>query len=304
MSLLKSGVTTLLLTLVVAFSTTLQAAEKLKPFILAYSSDVAVAAESEVVKDKLTAAGFTVVGSYVPYPEATILIVTSDALKKAAAASKMGGYGAVQRVALTIVAGKTQVSYTNPTYMAFAYRMQGDLADVTKTLASALGNEQAFGAKEGLTEAELRKYHYMFGMEYFDDYSEHRLGKFDSQAEAVETVAANLAKGVAGVTQVYRVDIPGKDETIFGVALKGSGQHKIMDDTFIMSEIDFQPLRSTAHLPVEILVSDGVAYGLFYRFRIAMNFPDLAMMGDNSFMNIMESPAAAKEAMQAVAKAK
>ena len=74
-----------------------------------------------------------------------------------------------------------------------------------------------------------------------------------------------------------------------------------MDDKFIMSEIDFKPIRSTAHLPYEILVSGDEAEALHARFRIAINFPDLSMMGDNSFMNIMPSPDAIQEALTEVA---
>ncbi|MBP9656095.1 MAG: hypothetical protein KBE19_17080, partial [Rhodocyclaceae bacterium] len=54
---------------------------------------------------------------------------------------------------------------------------------------------------------------------------------------------------------------------------------------------------STAHLPYDILVSDNKVYALYARFRIAISFPDLAMMGANSFMNIMKSPEAIREAL-------
>ena len=70
-----------------------------------------------------------------------------------------------------------------------------------------------------------------------------------------------------------------------------------MDDTFIMTEIDFKDVRSTAHLPYEILVTGEEVEALHARFRIAINFPDLSMMGSNSFMNIMPSPDAIKEAL-------
>lgn len=70
-----------------------------------------------------------------------------------------------------------------------------------------------------------------------------------------------------------------------------------MDEDFIMSEIDFKPVRSTPHLPYEILVSGNRAYALYARFRIAINFPDLSMMGQHSFMNIMDSPHAIEGAL-------
>ena len=87
-------------------------------------------------------------------------------------------------------------------------------------------------------------------------------------------------------------------ETVFGVAMKGSGDNKYMDERFIMSEIDFRDLKSTAHLPYEVLVSDNKVYAQYARFRIAINFPDLSMMGDNSFMKIMETPDAIRDVLK------
>ncbi len=286
--------------LLLAVGAVAHAEEKMKPFVLAYKAGGDMATVVAEVKQKLTAGGFEVVGSYSPYDTATIVVVTNDELKQNAAKSEFGGYGAAQRVSVTNVGGELQVAYTNPTYMANAYRMAGDLANVSAELAKALGKQQEFGPAEGLTASQLRKYHYMFGMEYFDEPSTHAM--YPTHEKAVNAVAERLAKGVAGVTQVYRIDIPGKDETVFGVAMKAPNEKKkYMDDKYIMNEIDFKPLRSTAHLPYEILVSGRKVYSLYARFRIAIDFPDLSMMGANSFMNIMESPDAIKNALTAVA---
>jgi hypothetical protein len=288
----------------VAVSVTSQAAsEKYKPFVLAEVTTGDVATVQQQVEKKLTDAGFEVVGSYSPYKGAAVIAITNDALKQNAAASDFGGYGAAQRVSVTKVGDDIQVSYTNPTYMANAYRMKGDLAGVTAKLEKVLGKKQAFGAEEGMRAKKLRKYHYMFGMEYFDDVNMHELAEYPSYDEAVKTVAANLEKGVAGVNKVYRIDIPGKDETVFGVSRKkpAKGGDKYMDESYIMSIIDFKDIKSTAHLPYEILVSGNKVYHLYARFRIAIDFPDLSMMGDNSFMNIVESPEAIKKALTQVA---
>jgi hypothetical protein len=217
--------------------------------------------------------------------------VTSDALKQAAAKSKFGGYAAGQRVAITKVGPEVQVAYTNPTYMAHAYRMKGDLADVTQALVSALGKRQAYGAKEGLTPEEAREYHYMFGMEYFDEPS--LLAEYKSYDAAINAVEKALASNKGEVSKVARIDVPGKDESVFAVAL-----HKdCSSDKFIMGHIDFKPIRSTPHLPYEMLVSGNKVYALYARFRIAINFPDLSMMGDNSFFKIMCAPDAIEEAL-------
>jgi hypothetical protein len=268
----------------------------LKPFVLASKGEGTVVEKTAQVKTALTTAGFAIVGEYAPYDGADIIIVTNDELKQNAAASEFGGYGAIQRVAITEVGKEVQVSYTNPVYMANVYRMKGDLSGVAATLEKALGKVEEFGAK-GMTAKQARKYHYMFGMEYFNEPSV--LAEYDSYEEAVQAVDAKLSKNENGVSKIYRVDIPGKQESVFGVGLKGSDdKHKAMDDKFIMSEIDFRDVKSTAHLPYEVLVSGNKVYALYARFRIAINFPDLSMMGSHSFMNIMKAPEAIRIALQ------
>jgi hypothetical protein len=270
---------------------------KLKPFILASKGAGTVAEKTDQAKAALVAGGFTVVGDYSPYADAEILIVTNDELKKNAAASEHGGFGAVQRVAITKSGNEVQVSYTNPVYMANVYRMNGDLSGVAAKLASTLGKIEEFGSEKGLTASQARKYHYMFGMEYFDEPSV--LAEYPSYEEAVRSVDAKLSVNKNGVTKVYRVDIPGKKESVFGVALKAQTvADDYMDDRFIMSEIDFHVIRSTAHLPYEVLVSGNKVYALYARFRIAINFPDLSMMGSHSFMNIMKTPNAIRDVLQ------
>jgi len=267
----------------------------LKPFVLGSKGAGTVAEKTEQAKSALSAAGFSVVGNYSPYADATLLIVTNDEMKKNAAASEHGGFGVVQRVAITKVKDEVQVSYTSPVYMANAYRMKGDLSGVAGSLNSALGKVEEFGAARGMSAAAARKYHYMVGMEYFDEPS--LLAEYGSYEEAVKSVDEKLSANKNGVAKVFRVDVPGKQETLFGVSMKSDAQ-KYMDDQFIMKEIDFHDVKSTAHLPYEVLVSGNKVYALYARFRIAINFPDLSMMGKNSFMNIMKTPDAIRDALQ------
>ena len=274
-----------------------QAADEMKPFILASTTTGGVADKIDDVKSALSAQGFDVVGGYSPYPSAHIVVVTNSALKQAGASHERAGYVAAQRVSLTQVGEQVQLAYTNPVYMAAAYRVDADLSAVSDAFEEALGAEKEFGPDEGLTVKELGKYHYTFGMEYFDDPNE--LASYDSYNEAIAAVERNLAAHKGGATRVYRIDIPGSKQTVFGVSMVAASEkgNKYMDETFIMSEIDFKPVRSTGHLPYEILVTGSEVEALHARFRIAINFPDLSMMGANSFMNIMPSPDAIKEAL-------
>ncbi len=277
-----------------------QADALLKPFVLASKSAGTVAEKSAQVKTALQAGGFTLVGEYVPYPGVDILIVTSDELKKNAAAAEFGGYGAVQRISVAEAGSEVQVSYTNPVYMAAVYRMSNDLSGVASALSNSLGRLEEFGSARGMTAKQARKYHYMVGMEYFDE--PNVLAEYSSHEEAVAAVDAKLSANKNGISKVYRVDVPGGKESVFGVAMKGSGENKYMDEQFIMKEIDFQPLKAAAHLPYEVLVSGNKVYALYARFRIAINFPDLSMMGKNSFMNIMKTPEAIRLALEKTVK--
>lgn len=277
-------------------SMTAQAAAEMKPFILGSTASGDVNSKVDSVKKSLTDNGFEVVGEYSPYDTAHIIVVTNDAVKKLAASHDRGGYFAPVRVAITKVGDQVQVSYTNPPYMAAAYHVKGDTSSIKNALKKALGAVKEFGPENGLSADDLDGYHYTFGMEYFDE--PYDLASYDSQKDAVAAVEKGLAAHAGGTSKVYRIDIPGGKQTVFGVAMSsGSTGNKYMDDKFIMSEIDFKDVRSTAHLPYEILVTDGNVEALHARFRIAMDFPDLSMMGANSFMNIMPSPDAIKDAL-------
>ena len=268
---------------------------KLKPFILASKTNGDMAATVAQVKQKLTAAGFEVVGSYSPYDTATILVVTNDALKQDAAQTDFGAFGAAQRVTVTKAGGELQVAYTNPVYMANVYQMKGDLAPVAAALKSALGDQGEYGPDKGLTADDLRDYHYKWLMPYFSD--RLKLASYGSYDKAVQAVEAGLAAGKGGVSKVYRIDIPGKQTTVFGVHMTDD----CSGDKYIMDRIDFKPTKSTGHLPYEMVVKGDTVYALPAEFRIAISFPDLSMMGSNSFASIMCAPSAIQKALTAAA---
>lgn len=273
-----------------------QAAEEYKPFILASRGAGDMTAKVSEVKDALKGAGFTLVGDYEPYENAHIIIFTNDALKSIAAKSEYGGYAMAQRAAVTKVGNELQVSYINPIYMAHAYRLESDLANTADALAKALGKQEEFGSQKGLSERKLGKYHYTFGMEYFTD--PYELASYGSHSEAVKAVEKNLASNKVGVRQIYRLDVPGKEEVIFGVSMQaGADGDKYMDDKFQMGIVDFGELKGTPYLPYEVMVTGNRVVAMNMRFRMAVHYPDLKMMGDNSFMKLMPSPEAIRKAL-------
>ncbi|MCN4144317.1 MAG: hypothetical protein LC437_04390 [Thiohalomonas sp.] len=114
----------------------------------------------------------------------------------------------------------------------------------------------------------------------------------------MQKVKSALAAKKGGVSKVYQLEISGKKQTLIGVAMT----QDMSDDKTIMTEVDFKGIRSTAHLPYEMLVhEDGKVYALSAKFRIALSFPDLSMAGSHSFMGIMASPDAIKKALNQAA---
>ena len=274
-------------------------AAPLKPFTAAQIPTQKNLDEASLaVESAMTNGGFEKVGEYSPYPTTQILVFTNETLKDLATASEKGGFGAMLRVSVTDHEGAIQIAYTTPEYWYNAYHLQGDLTSVTEAITKALGKGQAFGPKNGLEPEELREYHYKFGMPYFSDTL--LLADHEDYQTALNTVEKGLQNKAGGVSKVYRIDLPDKEETVFGVAMT----QKVSSDVFIMKEVDFKEMRSSAHLPYEILVSKGKVYTLPAEFRIAISFPDLSMMGANSFMNIMSAPGDIADALKAVAKGK
>ncbi len=309
--ILKSALAAMLF-MIMAVS--VQAADMLKPYVLASSGAGDVAKVTDEVKAKLTGAGFEIVGSYSPFDGSNILVVTNDDLKKAAASSEHGGYLAPMRVTVTKQYGngkgaafnpadaQIQVAFTNPVYWAAAYRVSADVSAVKAKLAATLGSKEEYGSfydyKDGISADKLHGYHYTVMMEYFTDPSD--LGKHDSHDEAVKAVEAGLAAHAGGTSKVYRIDIPGKEETVFGVALtKGCS-----GDATTMKAVDMGPLHNTGYAPYEILVSGKNVEALYARFRIAIAYLGLPMMANptgGTFMNIMCAPGAIEDALMAAA---
>jgi hypothetical protein len=287
--------------LVISFFSLAQA-EVLKPFVLGKTPPGNMADVVEYTKVQLTDQGFTIIGSYMPYPNATVICASHPDLSAAAAKVKNGGFGAAQRVAVTETDGKLQISYVNPAYIGTAYGL-GKLESISDRLEAALGHEQDFGA-EGIKEEKLGpgKYHYKMLMPYFDDIDV--LNTYTDYATGVKTVEENLAAGKGGTVKVYRLDLPDKEVSVFGVGIpQGDGPDSGDKDTDkeIMDIIDFQQIHSTAYLPYELMIQGNQAIALRGRYRIAVYFPDTAMVGEHGFTKIMSAPGGIKNALEAVA---
>lgn len=296
MTQLRRLLTSLLLPVLLLVSSIATAEQPwLKPYNMASQTSGSLADVAKSTEAALSSGGFEVVGVYQPYAEATVISVTNDALKKAAAKTEFGGYGSVIRVAVTQSGDKVQVSYVNPAWMSASFKMESDLTSVGKQLAAALGGSTPYGAEDpGWKADQLDEFHFTVFMPYFDD--PYELAEHDSYAAAIKAVEAGLAAGKGGTAKVFRVDIPGKKQTLFGVSLsKDAG---IAGDEDIMKKIDLRDKKQTAHLPYSVLVSGGNVYALHAKFSIANAFPDLDM---STFFKISDAPDAIEEILTKVA---
>jgi hypothetical protein len=268
-----------------------------QPFVLASVNDAGLDEQTEATTSALEQAGFMVVGQYSPIENTNVIVVTSQNLMAVAALSEKGGYGAGQRVSVSLRDDKTEVAFVNPLYIQHAYRLEGDLQSVYDQLSQVLGNMETFGAKKKMTAKKLAKYHYMMAMQRFDDPSE--LGSFESHEAALAAVEKGLAVEGDALTQIYRIDIPGKDQSVFGVGMKATNdEEEDIDSTFQMSIVDFEGYSKVAYFPYEVLVSGKEVEALHMRFRMAVHFPDLSMMGEHGFTKLMSAPGATEDALE------
>lgn len=268
-----------------------------QPFVLASVSDTPLAAQTAATRNALEAAGFTVAGEYAPLDNANVIVVTNDDLLTIAAKTPRGGYAAAQRVSVAERDGKTEVAFVNPLYLQHAYRLTGDMQPVYDQLTSALGEVETFGTEKGLTAEKLVKYHYKIAMPYFDD--PYELGQFETHEAAVDAVEKGLARDGDGLTQVYRIAIPGTEQVLFGVGMKAVGEDDIdIDETHQLSVVDFEGHSKVAYFPYDVLVRGQDVEALNMKFRMAVHFPDLSMMGSHGFMKLISSPGAIDDALK------
>jgi len=267
-----------------------KAGQNLKPFVLASETSEKLPAVVDTVRKKLNSSGFEVVGEYDPYDKTHIMVATHPDLKKLVATDPNAIYLVGIRIGITEVGSSTQVAFSNPEFSRNAYRVKTNLKGMYDKLVSVLGKVKDFGSI-GIDSDKLHSYNYAFGMEYFTD--PVSLATYKSYAEATHAVNAALTEKRGGVAKVYEIAIPESSVSVFGVNMTDG----MSGDKAVMKTIDVGNPRHSAHLPYEMAVIDNHVYALHPRFRIAISFPDLKMVGENGFMKLMRTPEAIEKAL-------
>lgn len=274
-----------------------QADENLHAFYKA-TVEANITDTAQKVKDALETAGFAIIGEYSPEdkPSLKVIVFSSQALQEELARVKDRGLlAAALKVGLMEAGGKTTVSIVDPAYLFRAYLMKEFKAHeaplmkiddlVKQALQVAVKQDLTpFGGELGAKD--LEHYHYMIGMEYFND--PVWLKKFGSFEEGVEKIRKNLSDKKGGAAPVYEIIGQSAKTAVFGVALGNK-------DT---GEAHFLPIIGEDHLaalPYEIILVDNKATMLHGRFRIALHWPLLTM---GTFTKIMSTPGDIEETMK------
>ena len=280
--------------------------QNLKPYIVGFETKESIKIVQEKLLKELDANGLNVVGQYQPANDKNRWLIVFTAPELENSVKKIGGltgFASTLRIAITVENDKTIVSYTLPEYWGNAYfradydKVASNYAALKLHLETAMKasgdfSGKSFGSKLGITGKDLRKYHYMMAMPYFEDVVE--LGKFENYNAALACIDKNLKKGVPGVRMVARVSTPGKELTLYNFAVSGAkGESKFLPI------IDIGQPKQTAFLPYEVLVYGGRVLMLHGRFRIALSFPDLTM---GTFTKIMSTPGDIEDLLAQVVK--
>lgn len=293
-----------IITLISLLITTLTSlsAQQLKPYILGSKTSESITATKDILAAQLAANDIEVVGQYQPADDANrwVMVFTSPELKEAVKqVGGLTGFAATLRIGITVENGETLISYTNPSYWGNAYfradypKVSAKYQSLEKKLIKAMkasGNYVGtqFGSEDGLSASELRKYHYMMGMPYFDDTEE--LEVFTDHQSALNKIQASMFKGLTDLKLIYSVTIPGQDLVLYGFAIEGTdGESKFLPI------VDIGSPKHTAFLPYEVLVKGEEVHMLHGRYRIALSFPDLTM---GTFSKIMSTPGEIEEALE------
>lgn len=235
------------------------------------------------VEAKLTKAGFSVAGKYMPSGLAGygVLVVTDKSLLDVV--RKFGGTSIVGAPIRIGVKADGSVSYVNLDYWLRAYfRKQFPQAEkavkvVQVKLGKALGAGKPFGGD--VDRKDLADYQYMFGMEGFES-DKNVLMEHLTFEDAVKSIQDNLARGVAKTSKVYEIIMPDKKIAVFGVAMNDPKEGEGWWAKTVGTE-------NIAALPYEIYVVGNKPGHLFARFRIALGWPAVGM---GNFMRIVEAP--------------
>jgi hypothetical protein len=274
-------------------------AEELSPFVDCGYVQGNIKTVKEQVESKLKESGFTVTGSYKVENKDKFCVITftnTDLQNICLKVEERGILAANLRIGLIAEAGKVHITALNPKYLFVGY-LRGEYYTHKSSLVKVENNVEAvlksfnrqlkyFGGK--IAEGDLKKYHYMMGMPYFDD--PVTLKEFNSFEKAVSTIENNLLAKKSNTQLVYKLVYTDLKRAVFGVALYNKE----------MGEEHFLPIIGETHIaamPYEIVVMGNKATMLHGRFWFAFYWPELSM---SEFTKIMSTPGDVEDMLESL----
>jgi hypothetical protein len=232
--------------------------------------------EITAVRTKLEAAGFEIVGTYALTDKSETLIITNEALKRAA--NRPGrGFAAILRV--LIDKEHNRVAVTNPVYFGKAFLQDAynhTLAlRLTQALASALG--ALTPSPDTYDYDALDSFRFMVSLPQYKDV--YHL----AEGETASLVAA-LDDYLKGKFVVFKLSV-GEGRTLVGIDLTDRTKQFV----------NVLGTQNAEILPYTILIEDGNATALEAKYYIAISYPLLTMA---EFMDIVSVPGAIEEELE------
>ena len=192
----------LFLSLALFVAETVSAEEGLQTYLFFGNSGQTIEDTNESISTALSVSGFEVLGQYSPAEslERSVIVVSHPELLAALSDMRPSvGFFSAIRIGLISFNGNTLISLQNPEYWGNAY-LQDEYSKaeavinnlsskISKTIqaeftAASLGS--GYGSSQEFTQEDLREYHYMFGMPYFED--NLLIGEFESYQQAVAAI--------------------------------------------------------------------------------------------------------------------
>lgn len=275
------------------------AQEQISSYYQVASLTTTIEDASTMVSGALESKGFNIIGQYAPEGNNDLYVIAftrNDLQQTTLKVEERGALASVLKIGFVLKDGKINVSVLNPEYLFMGYlrseyaihkKALEKINDDVFTAMTQVGNEKVpFGGS--LEPDKLMKYHFMFGMPYFDD--PVSLNEFESFEAGVNKIRAKLSTGKGNTKKIYEVIHIDKKVAIFGIALLDPEE----------GEGHFLPIIGEDHIaamPFEIIVQGTEATMLHGRFRFAMHWPELTM---GTFAKIMSSPGDVKDALKAL----
>lgn len=294
-TLIKLALFTILAVSVIAVS----AQDELNPYFKVGTLSATVDGAGSQAEAALKELGFEILGSYNPGGNNQLKVIAytrKDLQDVCLKVKDRGVLASILKVGIKQNGQQADVSMLNPTYLFYAYlREETDnhIAELNRISADArkamenLGSDfTGFGGSEEADD--LKDYHYMAFMPYFDDPVD--LKTFDSFEKGVATIKKNLAARKGNTLQVFELVLADKKMAVFGVGLLDAED----------GEAKFLPIigeDNLAAMPYEIVLMDNKATMLHGKFRIALHWPELSM---GQFMKISSTPGDIEDFMQAL----